>query len=402
MKSSALWLAAAGMLAASGNVALADVSDKLVKIGILNDQSSLYADASGPGSVVAAKMAVEDAGPIDGVEVEVISADHQNKADIGAQIARAWYENENVDVIVDYGNSAVALAVQALTKEFKKASLPTAVGSRRITGDSCSPYSIHWTYDSYALASTAAKAVTEGGGDKWYFITVDYALGHALEQDAAEIVKASGGEVVGAARHPLNTPDFASLLYQAQGAGANVLGLANNGGDAINTIKQAREFRLPEQGMQIAGLFLNFSDIAPIGLEQAQGILIAQAFYWDQDEESRAFSERFEKLHGAKPTMTQAGVYSAVLHYLKSVKATGSDDAAIVIADMKERPVDDFFAKGGRIREDGRTMFDMSLYRIKSPEESKYADDFLELVKTVPGEDVYFPIERSECDFIKQ
>lgn len=380
--------------------AQAEISGNVIKLGILNDQSSVYADASGPGSVVAARMAAEDIGPIDGAEVEIITADHQNKADIGAQIARSWYENDGVDVIVDYANSSVALAVQALTKEFKKASLATAVGSRRITGDSCSPYSIHWTYDSYGLASTTAKAVMEQGGDKWYFITVDYALGHALEEDAASVVKAMNGEVLGASRHPLGTADFSSFLFQAQGGGANVLGIANNGPDAVNTIKQAREFQLPEQGVTLAGLFLNFSDIEPIGLDLAQGILIAQSFYWDQDEESRAFSERFEAIHGAKPTMTQAGVYSAVRHYLATIKELGDDSAEVVIPAMKAKPVEDFFAKGGSIREDGRTLFPMSLYRIKSPDEVAYPGDYLELVKTLPGEEVYLPIDQGGCDFV--
>jgi branched-chain amino acid transport system substrate-binding protein len=402
MSASKVTITALGLFASTVGAAHAEITNNLIKIGILNDQSSVYADAAGPGSVVAAKLAVEDmGGNINGSPIEVIFADHQNKPDIGAQIARRWYQTENVDVIVDYGNSAVALAVQVLTKEFKKVSLPTSVGARRITGDSCSPYTVHWTYDSYALASTTAQTVTANGGNKWYFVTVDYALGHSLEVDATEIVKKNGGQVLGAARHPLGTTDFSSFLLTAQGSGANVLGLANNGGDAINAIKQAREFRLPEQGVKLAGLFLNFSDIQAIGLELAQDILIAQAFYWDQDDASRAFSQRFEKIHGAKPTMTQAGVYSAVLHYLRAIKATGSDDAKIVVDKMKATPVDDFFAKGGRIREDGRTMFDMSLYRIKSPGQSKYPGDYLELVRKVPGEQVYFPIERSECDFIK-
>jgi branched-chain amino acid transport system substrate-binding protein len=402
MKVSKVTVSAIGLFASTVVAAHAEMTNNLIKIGVLNDQSSVYADAAGPGSVVAARLAVEDmGGNVNGTPIEVIFADHQNKPDVGAQIARRWYQNENVDVIVDYGNSAVALAVQNLTKELKKVSLPTSVGTRRITGDACSPYTVHWTYDSYALASTTAQSVTADGGNKWYFITVDYALGHSLEQDSAEIVKKNGGEVLGAARHPLGTTDFSSFLLTAQGSGANVLGLANNGSDAINAIKQAREYKLPEQGVKLAGLFLNFSDIGPIGLDLAQGILIAQAFYWDQDDASRAFSERFEKIHGAKPTMTQAGVYSAVLHYLKAIKAIGSDDAKSVVDKMKSTPVDDFFAKGGRIREDGRTMFDISLYRIKSPAQSKYPGDYLELVRTIPGEEAYFPIERSECDFIK-
>jgi branched-chain amino acid transport system substrate-binding protein len=401
MKWSPFALAFGGALLANVSCAQAEISDGVVRIGILNDQSSVYADASGPGSVVAAQMAAEDVGPIEGVKVEIISADHQNKADIGAQIAREWYTNQGVDLIADYANSAVALAVQALTKDLKKASIATSVGSRRVTGDACSPYSIHWTYDSYALANTAATAVTQDGGDKWYFITVDYALGHSLEEDAAEVVKRNGGEVLGASRHPLGNGDFASLLYKAQSAGANVLGLANNGPDAVTTIKQAREFNMPEQGLKIAGLFLNFTDIKPIGLELAQDILIAQSFYWDQDDESREFSKRFKERHGANPTMTQAGVYSAIKHYLEAVKATGSDDAAIVIPKMKETPVNDFFAKGGKIREDGRTLFDMSLYRIKSPAESKYEDDYLELVKTLPGEQVYYPLEKGGCYFVE-
>jgi branched-chain amino acid transport system substrate-binding protein len=379
----------------------AQISGDTVKLGVLADMSGLYSDLSGIGSVVATQMAAEDfGGMVLGKKIEVVSADHQNKPDIGSNIAREWIDQQGVDAIVDVPVSSIAFAVQQIAKERNRVLLISSSGSSDLTGKSCSPTSVHWTYDTYALAETAGKAMIQQGGDSWFFITADYAFGHALERDTAAIVKANGGTVVGAVRHPQDTADLSSFLFQAQTSKAKVIGLANAGGDTINSIKQANEFGIIRGGQKMIGLLTYISDVHGMGLQYAKGLILASAFYWDLTDETRAWTRRFMERSKKIPTMANAGAYGATLHYLKAIKEAGTDEAQAVVRKMKEIPVNDFFTKGGSVREDGRVIRSMYLFQVKSPEESKYPYDYYKLLNTVPGEQAFRPLAEGGCPMI--
>lgn len=379
----------------------AQISGDTVKLGVLADMSGLYSDLSGIGSVVATQMAAEDfGGMVLGKKIEVVSADHQNKPDIGSNIAREWIDQQGVDAIVDVPVSSIAFAVQQIAKERNRVLLISSSGSSDLTGKSCSPTSVHWTYDTYALAETAGKAMIQQGGDSWFFITADYAFGHALERDTAAIVKANGGTVVGAVRHPQDTADLSSFLFQAQTSKAKVIGLANAGGDTINSIKQANEFGIIRGGQKMIGLLTYISDVHGMGLQYAKGLILASAFYWDLTDETRAWTRRFMERSKKIPTMANAGAYGATLHYLKAIKEAGTDEAQAVVRKMKEIPVNDFFTKGGSVREDGRVIRSMYLFQVKSPGESKYPYDYYKLLNTVPGEQAFRPLAEGGCPMI--
>jgi branched-chain amino acid transport system substrate-binding protein len=382
--------------------AQAQISDDVVKIGVMNDMSGLYADLGGQGSVEAARMAIADfGGTVNGKKIELISADHQNKPDVGSAIARQWYDNDKVDAIVDVPTSSVALAVQDVARERKKVFLISTAASSDLTGKACSATGIHWTYDTVALANGTGSAVVKAGGDTWFFITADYAFGHALERDTAAVVTASGGKVLGSVKVPLNTPDFSSYLLQAQASKAKIVGLANAGGDTINSIKQAAEFGLVEGGQKMAGLLVFVTDIHSLGLKTANGLQLTEAFYWDQNDETRAWSKRFmEKINHA-PTMVQAGVYGAVMHYLNAIKAIGSDDGLTVVKKMKETPINDFMTKNGKILENGRVIRDMYLFEVKKPAESKGPWDYYKQIATIPGEQAFKRPGGNECPLVK-
>lgn len=404
MKTFKMTLLAGIAAAALAAPAKAEMSNDVVKIGVLDDMSGVYADLAGPGSVVAARMAVEDfGGSVNGTPVEVVSADHQNKADIAANITRQWIDQDNVDVVVDVGNSAAALAVQEVTENKGKVHLNSTAGTTALTNEKCSPTGIHWTYDTYALANGTGTALTEQGNKKWFFITADYAFGHSLEQNTASAVKNAGGEVVGTVRAPFPNNDFSSFLLQAQGSGADVIGLANAGGDFVNAVKQAKEFGVTQGGQKLAGMLVFLTDIDSLGLETTQGMNITTAWYWDQDEDSRAFAKRFAERHeGKMPTMVQAGVYSAVSHYLKAIKEAGTDEGIKVVDQMKEMPVNDMFAKNGKIRADGRHVHDMKLVQVKAPNESSGKWDYYKVVANIPGDKAFMPLSESKCDLVKQ
>jgi branched-chain amino acid transport system substrate-binding protein len=389
----ALWLLAP--------CAHAQISGDTVRLGVLADMSGLYSDLSGIGSVVATQMAAEDfGGTVLGKKLEVVSADHQNKPDIGSNIAREWIDQQGVDAIVDVPVSSIAFAVQQIAKEKNRVLLISSSGSSDLTGKSCSPTSVHWTYDTYALAETAGKAMIQQGGDSWFFITADYAFGHALERDTAAIVKANGGTVVGAVRHPQDTADLSSFLFQAQTSKAKVIGLANAGGDTINSIKQANEFGIIRGGQKMIGLLTYISDVHGMGLQYAKGLILASAFYWDLTDDTRAWTRRFMERSKKIPTMANAGAYGATLHYLKAIKEAGTDEAQAVVRKMKELPVNDFFTKGGSVREDGRVIRSMYLFQVKSPEESKYPYDYYKLLNTVPGEQAFRPLAEGGCPMV--
>ncbi len=398
-----LLAALAAALTLTAGAAHAQISDNLIKIGVLNDQSSLYADLTGQGSVLAARMALEDFGvAAKGLKVEVISGDHQNKADVGSNIARTWYDVDKVDVIVDVPNSAVALAVNQITRDKKKAFLVSGAASSDLTGKACSPNTIHWTYDTWALANGTGKAIVKTGGSSWYFLTADYAFGHALERDTEAVVVANGGKVVGKVRHPLNTADFSSFLLQAQASKAKIIGLANAGGDTTNSIKQAAEFGIVKAGQNLAGLLVFITDVHGLGLPTAQGLIFTEAFYWDMNEKTRAWGKKFaERNRGIHPTMIHAGVYSAVLHYLKAVEALKTDDGTKVIAKMKETATDDQLFGKGQIRADGRKVHDMYLFEVKKPAESKGAWDYYKLRATIPAADAFRPVDKGDCPLVK-
>ncbi len=388
-------------------LASAAADDKIVKIGNLNDMSGLYADLGGPGSALAAQMAAEDSGLLaKGWKIEVISGDHQNKADIGSNIARQWYDVDAVDVIIDLPNSGVALAVSAITKDKNKLFLNSGAASSDLTGKACSPNTIHWTYDTYMLANGTGKAVTKAGGDSWFFLTADYAFGHALERDTEAVATANGAKVVGKVRHPLNNADFSSFLLQAQASKAKVIGLANAGGDTTNAIKQASEFGITQGGQKIAALLLFSSDVHALGLQLAQGLQFTESFYWDLNDGTRAFSERFAKRmkNGNKPTMVQAGSYAAVLHYLKVLDKMGGNphDGAKIAAAMKEMPTDDPLFGKGVIREDGRKVHPAYLFEVKKPSESKGPWDYYKLISTIPASEAFRPLAESACPTVKK
>lgn len=390
-------------VAAALGTAHAQVSDNLIKIGVLTDMSSLYTDLAGAGSVVAAKMAVEDSGiEKRGYKVEVISADHQNKPDVGSAVARQWYDADKVDVIVDTPNSGVALAVSQITKDKGKAFLASGPGSSDLTGKACSPNTIHWAYDTWMLANGTGTAITKGGGDTWFFITADYAFGAALERDTSAAVVKNGGKVVGGVKAPLNTQDFSSFLLQAQASKAKVIGLANAGGDTTNSIKQAAEFGITKGGQKLAGLLVFLTDIHALGLPTAQGLTFTETFYWDMNDQTRAFAKRFQALDkGIYPTMVHAGVYSSLLHYLKAVEALKSDDGTKVIAKMKEMPTDDPLFGKGSVRADGRKVHPAYLVQVKTPAESKYPWDYYKVVSTIPPDQAFRPLKDGECPLVK-
>jgi branched-chain amino acid transport system substrate-binding protein len=367
------------------------ISDDVVKIGVLTDMSSLYADATGKGSVAAVQMAVADyGGKVKGKPVEVVYADHQNKPDVGVSIARNWYDNEKVDAIFDVPTSSVALPISALTREKNKIHINSGGGSSDITGPACSPNTVHWTYDTYALSNVAGKAMVKAGEDTWFFVTADYAFGQALERDAAAVVTSNGGKVLGDVRAPLNTSDFSSFLLQAQASKAKVIGLANAGGDTTNALKQAAEFGIMP-GQKMIALLMEITDVHSLGVKATQGLIVTDAFYWDRDDESRAFSKRFYDKVGHMPTMIQAGLYSATMHYLKAIEAIGTDEAPKVMEQMRAMPINDFFAKNGKIRIDGRMVHDMYLFEVKKPQESKGEWDLYNLIATVPGDEAQPP-----------
>jgi branched-chain amino acid transport system substrate-binding protein len=395
-------LALVALLAAGP--ASAQISDGVIKIGVLTDMSSLYADLSGQGSAIAAKMAVDDFGAAKkGLKVEIVSADHQNKADVGSQIARQWYDSDKVDVIVDVPNSAVALAVNQITRDKGKALLVSGAASSDLTGKACSPNTIHWTYDTWALANGTGNAVVKTGGDTWFFLTSDYAFGHALERDTEAVVLKAGGKVLGKVRHPLNSQDFSSFLLQAQASKAKIIGLANAGADVTNAIKQGAEFGITKGGQQFAGLLVFVTDVHALGLDKAQGLVLTEAFYWDKDDRTRAFAKRFAELdRGIHPTMIHAGVYAAVTHYLKAVEALKADDGSKVIAKMKETATDDPLFGKGTIRADGRKVHPMYLFEVKKPSESKGAWDYYKTRATIPVEQAFRPIDQGDCPLVKK
>lgn len=395
--------AAAAAAAIIATPALAQsVSDGKVKIGILNDQSGVYADFGGLGSVEAAKMAVEDfGGKVLDAPIEVVSADHQNKADIASNIARQWYDTEQVDSIMELTTSSVALAVQALSQEKKKIDLVTGAATTDLTGKACSPYGFHWAYDTHALAVGTGGALVEAGGDSWFFLTADYAFGYSLEDNTAGIVKEKGGTVVGAVKHPLATTDFSSFLLQAQSSGAKVVGLANAGLDTQNAIKQAAEFGITAGGQKLAALLFTLAEVHGLGLETAQGLTLTESFYWDRNDASREWSNRYRERTGKMPNMIQAATYSGVLHYLNAIKAAGTDETEAVAAKMKETPVKDMFAENGKVLANGRMVSDVYLMEVKAPADSKGEWDYYTVKATIPGDQAYLAADKSGCPLVK-
>ena len=378
------------------------VSDGVVKIGMLEDMASIYADITGIGAVTAAKMAVEDfGGKVLGKSIEVVAADHQNKSDIASATAREWFDIQHVDALMDVAASATALAAIEVAKAKNKIVVLNGPGATRITNEACTPISIHYTYDNYALSHGTGAATVKAGYDTWFFLTADYTFGHDLEQVTADVVRAGGGRVLGSVV-PINPLDFSSALLQAQASKAKVIGLANAGADTSNSIKQAGEFGIVRGGQKLAGLLVFINDINALGLETAQGMLLTNAFYWDRNEESRAWSQRYFQRMSKMPNMTQAGIYSATMHYLKAVEAAGTDETQAVMERMRSTPINDFFAKNGKIREDGRMVHDMYLYEVKKPAESKGTWDYYKLVATIPADQAFQPLSESKCPLVRK
>ncbi|MDI6838699.1 MAG: ABC transporter substrate-binding protein [Rhizobiaceae bacterium] len=395
-------IASLAIMLASSTAALADASDGKVKIGILNDQSGVYADFGGKSSVEAAKMAIEDyGGKVLGVPVEIVDADHQNKPDIASNIARQWYDTEQVDAIMELTTSSVALAVQAIAKEKKKIDIVTGAATTELTGKQCSPYGFHWAYDTHALAVGTGGALVKQGGDSWFFLTADYAFGYSLEQQTSDFVKANGGTVVGAVRHPLASTDFSSFLLQAQSSGAKVVGLANAGADTQNAIKQAAEFGITQGGQRLAALLFTLAEVHGLGLEAAQGLTLTEGFYWNRDEDSQKFGKRFFERTGKMPNMVHAGTYSAVLQYLKAVEKAGTDETEAVAKALHEMPVDDVFGRGGTVGPNGRMFHDMYLLEVKKPGDSKEPWDYFNVLATIPGKEAYIDPAKSGCELVK-
>ena len=389
-----------------GTSAQAQISNDTIKIGVLTDMAGPYSGMGGAGSVVAAKMAIDDClqAECKGLKIEVVSADHQNKADIAATRAREWLDRDGVDAMVDITNSAAALAVQKLVREKGGIAMYSGPATTRLTDEDCAENGFHWMFDTYSSASGAAAALTKNGDKSWFFVTVDYAFGHSLEKDASEMVKANGGTVLGSVRHPLNASDFSSFILQAQNSKAQVIGLANGAQDTVNAIKAAREFGITgAKGTKVASLLMFLTDVHSLGLRQAQGLMFSEGFYWDMDEQTRAFAARFEKLHkGYKPTMVQAGVYSSTLHYLKSVAAAKTDDSKVIAQKMRELPIDDPVMRNASIRPDGRVIHDMYLFQVKAPNESKGAWDYYKTISTIPADVAFKPLAQSACPLVKQ
>ncbi len=380
------------------------LSGDVVKIGVLTDMSGLYADYGGPGAVAAARLAVQDfGGRIFGRNIEVVNADHQNKPDVAKNITQQWFDRDGVDMTVENLNSAVALTVQALGKEKNKITIVTGAATSRLTNEDCAPGTgIHYLMDTIALSNVVGKAIVKDGGDSWFFLTADYAFGHSLEKDTGEVVRAAGGRVAGAVRHPLATSDFSSFLLQAQSSRAKVVGLANAGGDTVNSIKAAAEFGLTKN-QNLAALLMLVTDVHALGLNTAQGLYLTEGWYWDLNAETRAWADKYSKvMNGRKPNSNHASVYSSTLHYLKAVQAAGTDDTAAVMAKMREMPINDMFAKGGVLRPDGRMVHDMYLFQVKKPSESKGAWDYFNLKGTIKGADAFLPLAQSRCAAVKK
>ncbi|WNJ89341.1 ABC transporter substrate-binding protein [Bosea sp. 685] len=392
-------LLAGALLALTGlGTAQAQVSDDVVKIGVLTDMAGVTADITGKGSVVAAELAVKEfGGTVLGKPIQIVAADHQHKADLGTTIARQWFDIDKVDAIVDVPNSAVALAIQSLAREKKKIVMYSGAGTTALTNEQCSPYGFHWTYDTYAVSHGTAAAVVKAGGSSWFMLAADYAFGHQLQKDATDVVEANGGKVIGSVRHPLNNADFSSFLLRAQSSGAKVIGIANAGNDTINAIKQAGEFGLTEQGQSLAALIFFLQDVHSLGLKATQGTYLTTASYWDRDEASRAWSKQFMERTGMMPSMLHAGVYGSVLHYLKAIREAGTDDPDKVAAAMKAMPINDAFTKGATIRADGRILREMYLARVKKPADSKGPWDYFEIVRTIAPEETVWPLSESKC-----
>ena len=405
MKRQTLCALIAGLGAALGGAAHAQISGGVVKIGVLNDMAGPYADLAGPGSVVAARMAVEDylKATKSKLKIEIVTADHQNKPDVGSSIARKWYDSDGVDMILDVPTSSVALAVNEVTKEKNKVMVNSTGGTADLTGKACTPNTVHWTYDTWMLAHGTGSAVVKQGGDTWFFLTADYAFGHALERDTSDVVKASGGKVLGSVKVPLGTSDFSSFLLQAQSSKAKIIGLANAGSDTINSIKQAAEFGIVKGGQKMAGLLVFLSDIHGLGLQTAQGLQVTTTFYWDLNDATRAWSKRFAAAHnGRMPTMVQAGVYAGLQHYLKAVDALQADsDGAKVVAKMKELPTDDPLFGKGSIRVDGRKIHPAYLVEVKKPGESRYAYDYYKVLQTIPADKAFRPLNEGNCPLVR-
>jgi len=407
MKRKLLSVAVAAALAAGFPFATAQqgkLSGDVVKIGVLTDMSGVYADYGGPGAVAAARLAVQDfGGKIFGKNIEVVNADHQNKPDIAKNVTQQWFDRDGVDMTVENLNSAVALTVQALGKEKNKITIVTGAATSRLTNEDCAPGTgIHYLMDTIALSNVVGKAIVKDGGDSWFFLTADYAFGHSLEKDTGDVVRASGGRVAGAVRHPLATSDFSSFLLQAQSSRAKVVGLANAGGDTVNSIKAAAEFGLTKN-QNLAALLMLVTDVHALGLNTAQGLYLTEGWYWDLNAETRAWADKFSKvMNGRKPNSNHASVYSATMHYLKAIQAAGTDDTAAVMAKMRETPINDMFAKGGVLRPDGRMVHDMYLFQVKKPSESKGAWDYFNLKGTIKGSDAFLPLAQSRCAAVKK
>lgn len=390
--------ASASAVAMMAAAASAEISDGVVKIGLMSDMSSVYSDVAGQGTVVAAEMAIEEfGGTVAGAPIEIVTADHQNKADIAANKAREWGDTGQVDAFAELVTTSVALAVFEVAKQQNKIALVSGAASSPLTNDACIPTGLHWTYNTRALAVGTGSAIVKEGGDTWYFLTADYAFGEALQRDVSAVVEAAGGKVVGAAKHPFPGSDFSSFILQAQASGAKIIGLANAGADTVNAIKAANEFGVVAAGQKIAGLLVFMPNVKSIGQDVAQGLQMTVSFYWDMDEETRAWSQKFYERTGAMPTGIQAGTYSSVLHYLKAIEATGSDDTDTVLAKMREMPVQDMFAKNGVLRSDGRMVHDMYLAEVKAPSDSDGEWDLLKIVRTIPGEEAFGPLSESTC-----
>ncbi|WP_139976973.1 MULTISPECIES: ABC transporter substrate-binding protein [Brucella/Ochrobactrum group] len=398
-----LALATAALFAATAISSAAEISDGKVKIGILNDQSGVYADFGGKWSFEAAKMAAEDfGGKVLDAPIEIITADHQNKPDVASNIARQWYDTEQVDSIMELTTSSVGLAVQALSKDKKKITINTGAATSELTGKQCTPYGFHWAYDTHALAVGTGGSLVQQGGDTWYFLTADYAFGYSLEEQTSKFVESKGGKVLGSVRHPLATTDYSSFLLQAQASGAKVVGLANAGLDTSNAIKQAAEFGIVAGGQRLAALLFTLSEVHGLGLEAAQGLTLTEGFYWDRDDESREFSKRFFDRTGRMPNMVQAGTYSAVTQYLKAIKEAGTDETEAVAKKLHEMPVEDVFARDGKVGANGRMIYDMYLMEVKKPDESKAPWDYYKVLATIPGDQAYMKPEESGCPLVTQ
>ncbi len=387
----------------AGAAAQAQVSDDTVKIGLLMDMSGAYSEVAGLGSVTAARMAVEDfGGSVLGKPIEVVHADMQNKVDIATSTARQWFDQDGVDAIMDINMSSAGLAVSEIAHQRDKLVVINISGSPRFTNENCNPNTIHYVYDTYALARSTGKAILENGGDSWYFVTVDYTFGHDFERDTMETVKQGGGTVVGSVRVPLNAMDYSSAVTQALASKAKVVAFSTAGADTANSIKQAAEFGIGQNGQNIAGMLVYINEINSLGLDTAKGMLLTSGFYWDMDEQTREFSKRYFERMKKMPNMSQAGVYSSTMHYLKAIQAAGTDKTGEVMKKMKETPINDFFARNGQIREDGRMVHDLYLFQVKSPEESKYPWDYYKLVKTVPGDEAFTPLSESLCPAVRK